>query len=224
MRLCAFALGFCVIETMQFQKPFPLLSDAKRAQSLRSTLAAAPNADGVWIFGYGSLMWDPCGSVIERRTGSVQAHCRRLCVWSARARGTPERPGLGLGLERGGGVCHGIVYRLDAQTAGDDLKALWEREMSSGIYQPHWLPVETDKGCLDAITFVVDTEHPQHAKHLTRQEMVEVIAQASGEYGPCREYLEKTVDALAVLGVNDSELDALVSAVHAKTKRTNDPR
>lgn len=202
---------------MQPRGPFRRLTDAMRKESLRATLAAAPQGDEVWVFGYGSLMWSPCIAFVERGVGTVYGYQRRLCVWSSRARGTPDKPGLGFGLQPGDGQCRGVVYRLVEETLDADLKALWEREMTTGIYKPHWLRIETEKGHVDAIAFVVDPEHPQYAKGLSRHEMVEIIIQASGRYGPCREYLEKTVHTLAALGVNEPEFNALLSLVNTRT-------
>lgn len=196
--------------------PYRPISDAARRESLRATLDAAPTPEQIWVFAYGSLMWNPEFRYVERRPGTVREHRRRLCVFSARARGTPERPGLGLGLERGTGECHGIVYRLHPENLENDLEALWVREMTTGIYQPHWLPVMTADGELRAITFVVDRMHPQYAEALPAQEMAAIIADARGHYGPCREYLENTIRELAALGVAEPEFDALLTLVQAR--------
>lgn len=197
--------------------PYKRLTDTAREESLRAILAALPRANQAWVFAYGSLMWSPCFTYVECRTGTVYGYQRRLCVLSSRARGTPENPGLGLGLQPGDGDCQGIVYRLDPKNVDGDLKTLWEREMTSGIYQPHWLPVETRKGNVSAVAFVVDQSHPLYAGQLSQREMVEIIVQASGKYGPCREYLINTVRELAALGVSDPEFDALLVRVNART-------
>lgn len=196
--------------------PIRRLTDEMRKESLRATLSAAPQEDDVWVFGYGSLMWNPNVTFVERRIGSVRGYERRLCVWSSRARGTAVNPGIGFGLERGKGGCCGIVYRLDGETLDADLRVLWEREMTTGIYQPHWLPVETQAGHISAIAFVVDPEHPQYADGLSHEEIAEVIAQASGNYGSCSEYLEKTVQELVALGVSEPEFNKLLALVNAR--------
>ena len=194
-----------------------MLSDEERAESLRATMACAPDHGEVWVFGYGSLMWNPSFNYAERRTGTVRGHARRFCVLSARARGTPQSPGLGLGLEPNEeGVCCGVVYRLDEHSLDADLQALWIREMTSGIYQPHWLPVVTEVGEITALTFVVDREHPQYAGGLSAQEKAAIIVAAAGHYGPCREYLARTMQELAALGVNEPDFDALYALVKAR--------
>lgn len=203
---------------MPIDLPLPTLSDEERAESLRATMARAPDHGEVWVFGYGSLMWNPSFSYVERRSGTVRDHARRFCVLSARARGTPQNPGLGLGLEPSeDDNCCGIVYRLAEHNLDADLQALWLREMTSGIYQPHWLPVATELGEITALTFVVDREHPQYAGGLSAQEKAAIIVAATGHYGPCREYLARTMRELAALGVSEPDFDVLYALVKART-------
>jgi cation transport protein ChaC len=203
---------------MRIDQPLPMLSDEERAENLRATMACAPDHGEVWVFGYGSLMWNPCFSYVERHTGTVRGHARRFCVLSARARGTPQIPGLGLGLERSeDGNCYGVVYRLAEHSLDADLQALWLREMTSGIYQPHWLPVATEHGEVTALTFVVDRGHPQYAGNLSAQEKAAIIVAATGHYGPCREYLARTMQELAALGINEPDFDALYALVNARS-------
>ena len=197
--------------------PFPVLTDAERAQSLRNTLANAPASGEVWVFGYGSLMWSPCFAYVERRVGAVRGYQRRFCVLSARARGTPQNPGLGLGLQQEEGECQGIVYRLDDSGLDAGLAALWNREMTSGIYQPHWLPVATPLGEVTAITFVVDREHPQYVDNLSAEEQAGLIHRAAGEYGPSRDYLAKTLRELEALGVREPGFEDLLALVKARS-------
>lgn len=203
---------------MQIREPFPVLTDAERAQSLRNTLANTPDGGAVWVFGYGSLMWNPGFTHVDRRVGTVRGYRRRFCVLSARARGTPERPGLGLGLEREDGECRGVVYQLDGGCIETDLLALWNREMTSGIYQPHWLPVETPRGKVAAIAFVVDCAHVQYAGDLSVDEQAAIIHRAEGTYGPSRDYLAETIRALTALGVNEPEFEVLLARVDEHSK------
>lgn len=203
---------------MQRREPFPLLTDAERAQSLCETLRNTPDGDDIWVFAYGSLMWNPEFTHIERRVGTVYGYRRRFCVLSARARGTPENPGLGLGLQREDGECRGIVYQLDGDHLDGDLATLWNREMTSGIYQPRWLPVETAVGEVRAIAFVVDREHLQYAGNLSADEQAAMIQRAVGSYGPSRDYLARTIRELTALGVSEPEFEALLARVEARSK------
>ncbi len=187
------------------------LSARARAESLRSTLADRLDRE-IWIFGYASLMWKPDLVYVDRRLGSVQGYQRRLNVWTVRARGTPGHPGVGFGLERNAnGSCQGVVYCLDLQARKQDLAALWEREMTTGIYRPCWLTVETGAGDVEAITFVVDETHPQYADSLTQEQMASAIARAHGESGPCRDYFTRTMRELTALGIDEPELQSVLS-------------
>jgi cation transport protein ChaC len=202
---------------MQVREPFPFLTDAERAQSLRDTLANAPDGGEVWVFGYGSLMWNPAFTHVDRCVGTVHGYRRRFCVLSARARGTPENPGLGLGLQREDGECRGIVYQLGGDGLNADLLALWNREMTSGIYQPHWLPVETPTGEVTAIAFVVDRGHLQYAGDLSTDEQAAIIHRAAGTYGPSRDYLARTIRELTALGVSEPGFEVLLARVNARS-------
>ena len=203
---------------MRGREAFPVLTEVERAQSLRDTLANAPDGGAVWVFGYGSLMWNPEFTHVDRRVGTVQGYRRRFCVLSARARGTPENPGLGLGLQQEHGECRGIVYQLDGGYLDGDLAALWKREMSSGIYQPRWLPVETDAGEVTAIAFVVDRGHLQYAGDLSADEQAAIIHRAVGSYGPSRDYLARTIIELTAIGVSEPDFETLLARVDARAK------
>lgn len=189
------------------------LSAKARAASLRSTLAARQD-DEIWIFGYASLMWKPDLEYVDRRLGMVRGYQRRLNVWTVRARGTPEDPGLGFGLEKNDeSSCQGVVYCLALQAREQDLAGLWEREMTTGIYRPFWLTVETSEGNVEAITFVVDEAHPQYANLASHEEMAVAIAQAHGEWGSCRDYFTRTMRELTTLGINEPELQSVLSMI-----------
>lgn len=192
--------------------PVPPLSDAARGESLRATLAAAPSRSEIWVFAYGSLIWNPCFTAADRRTATLPSHRRAFNVWSMLARGTPDRPGLGLGLEPGG-MCSGLAFRLDDTSLQEDLETIWAREMHSGIYRPRWLPVTADSGTFTALCFVADPSHPQYAGILPDDAVAAVIAAAVGKFGSCRDYLASTVHALAAHGFADETLQAMLDRV-----------
>ena len=195
--------------------PFPRLSDPARAASLAATMAAAPVAGQVWVFAYGSLIWDPCFAYAERRVGALAGYRRSFCFWSISARGSPERPGLGMALVEGADRCHGLVYRLAPAELEAGLDALWAREMAGGVYRPVWLPVATGDGDVQAIVFTAEQTHDQFAGPLSVDETAAHIAAASGTRGPCRDYLARVVDNLATLGLRDAALDDLRRRVDA---------
>src|SRR4029450_8373640 len=109
-------------------------SDEQLSTSLTSTLALRPKGAGWWVFAYGSLLWNPLFPVAEMRPATLRGLHRRFCLWSLATRGTPEKPGLGLGLDRGG-TCRGVALRLPAPLAIDELHLLWRREMVVGSYR-----------------------------------------------------------------------------------------
>jgi cation transport protein ChaC len=169
------------------------------------------NSD-VWIFGYGSLMWNPGFAYCEAAPALLRGYHRRFCVYSHSYRGTPERPGLVLGLDRGG-ACRGIAFRVPAVDVEAALSYLWEREMRDRSYRMVALPVATPAGVVEARAFVVDPAHPHYAGRLPLEETARLILQGVGGRGPCRQYLDNTVHQLEALGVIDGPLHRLAAKV-----------
>jgi cation transport protein ChaC len=177
-------------------------------------------SEDVWVFGYGSLLWNPLFHYEERRPATIRGFHRRFCLWSKMGRGTPENPGLVLGLDRGGSCC-GLAYRLPAGKAAAELRLLWRREMVVGSYEPRWLRVEAapsavSHGCseeLRALTFVVRRDHPFYAGRLPFDTVACALASANGHIGSSADYLFHTVEALAAHGLRDGYLDRLSARV-----------
>jgi glutathione-specific gamma-glutamylcyclotransferase len=186
--------------------PTPLyLTDEQRAESLAATLADSRAVRPAWVFGYGSLIWKPDFPFAERRIGTVRGYHRQFCFWVKRFRGTPEAPGLMLGLEQGG-VCRGIAYRVDDAQEPETLKRIWAREMLAGIYVPRWVDVQTEQGRVRAITFTINRHHERYAGRLSDDIVADHLAQACGHVGSCAEYLMETVAHLEELGIRDQRL------------------
>ncbi len=173
---------------------------------------ALPDGQDFWVFGYGSLMWHPGFPHVEVRVARLSGYHRRFCVYSHRYRGTRERPGLVLGLDRGGS-CRGLVYRVPAAEGESAMAYLYEREMVTGVYMPTWLSVATDQGALRAAGFVVDRAHGQYTGRLSLAETATLIVQGKGERGTCGEYLAKTVGHLEGLGLGAGSLKRLLKLV-----------
>ena len=135
--------------------PFTHLHDAERQRSLRDTMLEAPDVENVWVFAYGSLMWNSCFDVAESHHAVLHGYSRAFSIFTVEARGTPARPGLGLALQPGG-TCQGIALRIadDGRDAG--LARLWAREMLTGIYSPAWVSVAAPGSDIAALTFVVN--------------------------------------------------------------------
>lgn len=180
----------------------------------RERLTLSPGED-FWVFGYGSLMWHPGFPHVEVRVGKLHGYHRRFCVYSHRYRGTPERPGLVLGLDKGGS-CRGLAFRVPASEGAEVMDYLYDREMITGTYIPSWLTVETEQGHVKAATFVVDRGHRQYTGPLTPEETAELIAQGQGARGACSEYLANTVRHLEALGLGAGALKHLLRLVEQR--------
>jgi len=191
-----------------------VLPDAERRASLRAVLDEAPGGADVWVFGYGSLIWNPAFHFVEQRTARVHGYHRRFCLWSPLGRGTSENPGLMLGLEPGG-ACRGVIFRIAEQAVETELDILWRREMFTNAYRPTWVSAWVHGETTRAITFVVNRKTNRYAGRLSDEKVVRHIATASGPLGPCREYLFETVAHLAELGIRDRLLEAMAEKVRA---------
>jgi cation transport protein ChaC len=199
------------------------LNDEQLSESLTATLARRPKGAGWWVFAYGSLLWNPLFPVAEMRPATLRGLHRRFCLWSVATRGTPQNPGLVLGLDRGG-TCRGVALRLPAPLAIDELHLLWRREMVVGAYRPRWVRLDADGRGLVALTFVVRRDHPQYAGRLAAAKEVAVIAAARGAFGASADYLERTRVALVSHGIVDPYLETLAQRVVASAANTRNPR
>lgn len=185
-----------------------VLSEEELAESLTGFLRDRDLSQGVWVFGYGSLIWNPAFHFDQRRTGTIYGYHRRFCLWTHLGRGNPEQPGLVLGLERGGS-CQGVALHVPPEHVQDELAVIWAREMISGAYVPRWVAVHGEGGPVRAVAFVINHAHERYARYLPDEEVAKVIACASGALGPCADYLINTVDHLKELGVHDRPLERL---------------
>jgi glutathione-specific gamma-glutamylcyclotransferase len=185
-----------------------LLTEEEMQRSLSDMLRTWNGRDAVFVFGYGSLIWNPCMQHSGRLVGTVRGYHRRFCLWSNVYRGTPEKPGLVLGLDRGGAV-RGMVFRLDASVARRELELLWRREMFGGSYLSRWLKTETEIGTVNAIGFVINRVASSYAGRLNDADVVERLATSRGRYGSGADYLAQTAAALRAAGIEDDHLERL---------------
>lgn len=168
----------------------------------------------LWVFGYGSLIWNPGFPVAERRIARISGWHRSFCMRSIHHRGTVEEPGLVLALDRARAAsCTGVAFRVEPGAEEPTLAGLRERELISSAYLERVLPVATEDGALQAVTYVIDGEHDQYCGGLPLAEQARIIARASGGRGPNRDYLWSTVAHLAELGIGDPELAWLADEV-----------
>jgi cation transport protein ChaC len=186
----------------------PCLSEEEIVASRDATIAAAPEGADLWVFGYGSLIWNPAFHFEERRIARLHGYHREFCLWTHLGRGSPDRPGMVLGLERGGS-CTGVALRVHRDKVEEEFDIVWRREMVSGAYRPRWVRLQTDEGPVHGVAFVINPAHPRYAGDAREDEIVEALATASGPLGACYDYLSNTVDHLAEMGIVDRPLGAL---------------
>ena len=189
-------------------------SDAEIEASLEAMLAKHPAGQDAWIFGYGSLMWNPAIHFVERRLGRLDAWQHRFCLRMYFGRATPERPGLMLALDEGGS-CSGVLFRIAAAELRRELLLVWRREMSTGAYLARWVEVATEGSSVRAITFVINRDNPRYAGVLDDSEVATTLATAAGTLGSCTAYLEQTAEALRQLGVEDEGMARICARVDA---------
>ena len=191
------------------------LLDAEIEADLDAMLARHDPSADVWLFGYGSLMWNPAIHFVQRQPATVRGWHRRYCLWLEVGRGTPTNPGLMLALDRGGS-CAGALFRIAAREARRELLLAWRREMFTGAYRSRWVTAATPTGPVRAATFVANRRHPRYAAGLDDALVAERLASATGALGSCRAYLTATLDALHALGLRDHRLERL----HRRVVRT----
>lgn len=196
-----------------------VLTDAELDASIESLLDTRPDGGDAWLFGYGSLIWNPIIRFEERLVAKLHGYHRRFCLWSHVGRGSLQRPGLVLGLDSGGS-CRGIVFRVDAKKARSEFKLVWRREMVLGSYCPRWLRVSAGNRDLDAIAFIVNRDHPSYAGRLPLETVLKNMVSTRGFLGTPAEYLHETVRGLLEHGVRDAYLMDIrrrVLALHPET-------
>ncbi len=177
-------------------------------------------AGDVWFFAYGSLMWDPGFAPMETRPVLLRGWHRRFCVASMIYRGTPDAPGLTLGLDRGGS-CRGRALRIAEADRPRVLAYLAEREMPEEIYSCRRVRLATAQGPVDGYTLVVNRDHALYVGSLAFEEMADRIARSHGARGPNRDYLEQTVRHLDDLGIREGALHRLLDRVEKIASRAD---
>ena len=177
-----------------------------------------PPPDGFWVFGYGSLIWQPGFDFTEKRLATLTGFHRAFCMASIRYRGTPEEPGLVLALDRAAdGACSGVAYRVPGPTAPETLAYLRERELVSYAYLEEHVRLSLEDGrAVTALAYVVDRDHAQYRGGLSLDEQAEVIARAEGPRGRNSDYLMNTLASLEALGLPDADLGHLAGLVRAR--------
>jgi glutathione-specific gamma-glutamylcyclotransferase len=179
-------------------------------------LRPEPIKDDLWVFGYGSLMWQPGFEFVEQVPARLIGEHRALCVYSFDHRGTPEKPGLVLGLDRGG-ACRGIAFRVTAKLRNDTVSYLRSREQTTNVYREVmrsvWLENEARQR-VSALAYIVDRGHVQYAGRLSLTEQLRFVRQGHGRSGNNRDYVLSTVKSIEAQGFRDSQLHQLALMLH----------
>jgi cation transport protein ChaC len=175
-----------------------------------------PSTTDLWVFGYGSLMWRPGFDFIEQVPARLIGEHRALCVYSFDHRGTPEKPGLVLGLDRGG-ACRGIAFRVRGELRHATIDYLRSREQTTHVYREVmrsvWLDDEARRR-VSALAYVVDRSHVQYAGRLSLAEQLHYVRQGHGRSGDNREYVLSTVKSIEAQGFRDPQLHQLAAMLH----------
>ncbi|MFY9212868.1 MAG: gamma-glutamylcyclotransferase [Aestuariivita sp.] len=173
----------------------------------------------MWVFGYGSLLWNPGFDVADMCLGTLRGYARSFCMSSIHHRGSVEKPGLVLALDAvDGALCRGMAMRVADGREDDTLAYLRERELISSAYLEKMLSVQLDTGTeITAVTYVIDPAHVQYCGALPLEEQAQIIAHAVGDRGPNTEYLFNTASHLTEIGLHDPDLDWLAQRVRQLT-------
>lgn len=170
--------------------------------------------DDFWVFGYGSLMWRPGFEHEEVRPARLFGYHRALCVRSHVHRGTPERPGLVLGLDRGGS-CRGMAFRVSGRNHETVMDYLRARELVTRVYVETFHRVRLNDGRqIPATAYIVDRTHAQYAGAISSAEAVQRVTGASGQSGPNEAYVLNTVTHLKDMGIRDHHLEEIAAAIN----------
>jgi glutathione-specific gamma-glutamylcyclotransferase len=191
------------------------------------SVSASASPPDLWIFGYGSLMWRPGFAFVEQHAGRINGYHRCFCIYSTHHRGSPKRPGLVLGLDRGRS-CDGMVFRVAPEHAQTTLAYLRRREQINGVYREARVHVTLTHGDhpepltrqIEAIAFIVERAHPSYAGHLPIATQAHLIRGAQGLSGPNLDYLINTVRQLRHMGLIERELERVAALAAPLTSQT----
>jgi len=189
-------------------------SESEREASRAATLADCWGSD-LWVFAYGSLMWDPAIRFVEVRRAHVPDYCRRFILKDVYGgRGTREAPGLMAALDQGPG-CDGIAFRIDHRNLDEETEILWRREIIGPGYTPTFVETILSDRRVTALTFVADHEAEIIDGNLTRAEQIRYLATGTGFLGSSLEYLENIAGHFVALGIDDEEVSGLLRETRA---------
>ena len=191
------------------------LPDEVIEQSRRALLGEHRSGDDLWIYSYGSLMWDPGFHFTEVRLADVDGYQRRFTLKIDLGRGSRQYPALMLSLEQQAGCCRGLAFRIAAGSVQAESAILWRREMLRGGYAPALVPMATPQGPITALAFVSNPLHPSYVGELPLGETAAIIASGKGILGTNREYLSQLATQLQALEIRDPYVEQLYGQINA---------
>lgn len=201
-----------------------LWTQAQIDRSLAETMSRRPEQGDLWVFAYGSLMWNPISEYDSRVIATLDEWHRSFCIRLIAGRGSPEKPGRMLSLEPGGST-KGVALRIPAATLEEELRILWIREMVTGAYTPTWAPIRFGTGGeATALVFVANAGQAQFEADARPATITPLIATASGSFGTNAEYVFKLQRALADCGMTDAYIEQLAAELtrHGATHGVNE--
>jgi glutathione-specific gamma-glutamylcyclotransferase len=194
------------------------MPDQEVERSRQEVLAdVTARQEALWVFGYGSLMWNPGFEFDEVRRAQLPGFARRFALSTTIGRGTPDCPGLVLTLQAAAnGCCDGLAFRIPSASVEEESRLLWRREMITGAYCPTLMRLQTPQGPIaPTLVLTANTAHPHYRGDLSLQATAATIARACGRVGSNRDYLDQLVTQCGVLGITDSYVRELAEHVRA---------
>lgn len=187
-------------------------SHEEREHGRRQFLEDLPPNKDLWVFGYGSLMWNPAFRYAQISPARLFGFHRNFCLELTIGRGSPDNPGLMLALDHGGS-CNGLAFRIDATEVESETDILWMREMVTGAYRARWAKLELDGEVVRGLVFTINRNHMRYRGKMSWTDKIDRLSTGTGPLGSCREYLQNTVEHLDQIDVHDRYLHRLWNAV-----------
>ncbi|MEH6404568.1 MAG: gamma-glutamylcyclotransferase [Sneathiella sp.] len=187
--------------------PFDALTHEERDMDRRAFLSKS-NGKGLWVFGYGSLLWNPAFHYTNSAPAKLHGYHRRFCLKLSMGRGSPENPGIMLALDNGGS-CNGRAFFIEPDAVESETEVLWMREMLSGAYKARWCTIRMKEKSIQGLSFVINHQHSRYIREISSEKTIELLGTGYGYLGSCREYLENTIDHLDEINVQDRYLHSL---------------
>jgi glutathione-specific gamma-glutamylcyclotransferase len=201
-----------LIREARKQGLFHALSHEEREETRRDYLAHHPEGEDLWVFGYGSLLWNPAFHYIDCQPARLFGYRRRFCLQASIGRGSKEKPGLMLALDHGGS-CNGRAFRIACDEIQSETEILWMREMISGSYDAKKVTLKLPEETISGLTFVMNRRHPRYVASMDMDTTARLLATGEGHLGTCRDYLMNTIEHLEEMKVKDKYLHQLASKI-----------